>query len=513
MPMWRLTCWTPLMCAPFAALLRVLDNPAQDVELSSVLLSPLYPYTPDDLVQLRAAVRGGNLYAAVLHGSDPRFAPFLQDMEVYRELARALTVGQLIEELFARTGYLAAVGAMPDGARCRDDLLAFAAWAANAGARGLSALVRAMDAAKAGSGVQAPSIGQSRPGCVSIMTVHRSKGLEFPVVFVANTSHKFNQSDAIYPVLYHKELGIGLMLRAGSSASRYKTLPYTAVAQTIKRETLSEEMRILYVALTRAQDALIITVPLKRPESELKNPAMFASAEATDAEAMLGAQNWALWLLTAAMLHPASEELWKYSELLPHHIPTEAPLNIRLLDPPPAVQAAEPEAPALPDDALTERLLEAFTWQSPNKALETIPVKVSVSAVTHTKQELTLRRPAFLQKSGMTGAERGTAIHAFFAERPLWPAAARAGSRSAAPAGPAPAGPGAGQSAGSGTGTPVFLPAGYGSALPLPARSCGKNRSLPRCRPEKSSPKRRAGGESGQGPGAGAGHCRCGAGV
>ena len=209
---------------------------------------------------------------------------------------------------------------MPDGARCRDDLLAFAAWAANAGARGLSALVRAMDAAKAGSGVQAPSIGQSRPGCVSIMTVHRSKGLEFPVVFVANTSHKFNQSDAIYPVLYHKELGIGLMLRAGSSASRYKTLPYTAVVQTIKRETLSEEMRILYVALTRAQDALIITVPLKRPESELKNPAMFASAEATDAEAMLGAQNWALWLLTAAMLHPASEELWKYSELLPHHI-------------------------------------------------------------------------------------------------------------------------------------------------------------------------------------------------
>ena len=126
------------------------------------------------------------------------------------------------------------------------------------------------------------------------MTVHRSKGLEFPVVFVANTSHKFNQSDAIYPVLYHKELGIGLMLRAGSSASRYKTLPYTAVGQTIKRETLSEEMRILYVALTRAQDALIITVPLKRPESELKNPAMFASAEATDAEAMLGAQNLSL---------------------------------------------------------------------------------------------------------------------------------------------------------------------------------------------------------------------------
>ena len=85
------------------------------------------------------------------------------------------------------------------------------------------------------------------------------------------------------------------------------------------------------------------------------------------------------------------------------------------------MQAAKPEAPALPDDALTERLLEAFTWQSPNKALETIPVKVSVSAVTHTKQELTLRRPAFLQKSGMTGAERGTAIHAFLQSVPFGP--------------------------------------------------------------------------------------------
>lgn len=368
-----------------------------------------------------------------------------------------------------------------------------------------------MDAAKAGSGVQAPSIGQSRPGCVSIMTVHRSKGLEFPVVFVANTSHKFNQSDAIYPVLYHKKLGIGLMLRAGSSASRYKTLPYTAVAQTIKRETLSEEMRILYVALTRAQDALIITVPLKRPESELKNPAMFASAEATDAEAMLGAQNWALWLLTAAMLHPASEELWKYSELLPHHIPTEAPLNIRLLDPPPAVQAAEPEAPALPDDALTERLLEAFTWQSPNKALETIPVKVSVSAVTHAKQELTLRRPAFLQKSGMTGAERGTAIHAFLQSVPFGPQPPALEAEVQRQLDLHLLDPELAKVLDLEQVRP-FLPAGYGSALPLPARSCGKNRSLPRCRPEKSSPKRRGRGER-PSPGAGAGHCRCGAGV
>ncbi len=185
---------------PFAALLSILDNPAQDVELAAVLLSPLYPYTPDDLVRLRGKARGGSLYAAVLHQGQGRFGAFLKDLSVFRQLARTLPVDALIEELFARTGYLAAVGAMPDGARCRDDLRTFAAWASSAGARGLSALVRAMEAARQSGGLQPGGSGQTRPGCVSVMTVHRSKGLEFPVVFVANTTHKFNQSDAVRPV-------------------------------------------------------------------------------------------------------------------------------------------------------------------------------------------------------------------------------------------------------------------------------------------------------------------------
>lgn len=131
-----------------------------------------------------------------------------------------------------------------------------------------------MDAAAANGGLSQSAGGQTRPGCVSIMTVHRSKGLEFPVVFVADTDHKFNQSDAIRPVLTHSRLGVGVMLRAPRAAKRFKTLPYAALAQAIRTETLSEEMRVLYVALTRAQDALLITVPLKKTASSLKLPAL-----------------------------------------------------------------------------------------------------------------------------------------------------------------------------------------------------------------------------------------------
>lgn len=404
---------------PFAALLRVIDNPAQDIPLAAVLLSPLFPYTADDLVALRRACPQGSLYGAVLGDAADRFAEFTAALTEYRRLARTLPVAELLEELLARTGYLAAVGALPDGARCREDLLSFTAWASGAGRAGLPALIRAMDAAAANGGLNQSAGGQTRPGCVSIMTVHRSKGLEFPVVFVADTDHKFNQSDAIRPVLTHSRLGVGVMLRAPRAAKRFKTLPYAALAQAIRTETLSEEMRVLYVALTRAQDALIITVPLKNTASSLKTPAVCAAAEATGPEAMRSMGSWAGWILTATMLHPDSDVLWNYTSFLPHHRPTKVALGIRLLPLP--EQTEQPPAPPAPaaDPAAVARLRASFAWQSPRAALEKVPAKVSVSAVVHAARPVALERPAFLQKSGMTGAERGTAIHAFMQSVPF----------------------------------------------------------------------------------------------
>ena len=404
---------------PFAALLRVIDNPAQDIPLAAVLLSPMFPYTADDLVTLRGACPEGSLYGAVLYGGQPRFAPFLETLAEFRRLARTLPVDALLEELLARTGYLAAVGALPEGARCREDLQSFCAWAASAGRTGLPGVIRAMDAARQNGGLTQNTGGQTRPGCVSIMTVHRSKGLEFPVVFVANTSHQFNQSDAIRPVLTHSRLGVGVMLRAGSTAKRYKTLPYAALAQAIRTETLSEEMRVLYVALTRAQDALIITIPLKKAASSLKTPALCAHAEATGPEAMQGMSSWAGWLLTAVLLHPSSDALWAYTGLLPHYLPTRIPLTIKVLPAPEAAPAPEPAPAPAPDETLLDTLRQSFAWCSPRAPLQKIPAKVSVSAVAHAARPVALERPAFLQKTGMTGAERGTAIHAFMQSVPL----------------------------------------------------------------------------------------------
>lgn len=178
-------------------------------------------------------------------------------------------------------------------------------------------------------------------------------------------------------------------------------------------------MRVLYVALTRAQDALLITVPLKKTASSLKLPALCAAAEATGPEAMRSMTSWAGWILTAALLHPDSSALWEYTSFLPHYGLHRAPLAIRVLPLP--EETEQPPAPPAPaaDPAVVEMLKASFAWRSPREALEKVPAKVSVSAVAHAARPVALERPAFLQKTGMTGAERGTAIHAFMQSVPF----------------------------------------------------------------------------------------------
>ena len=232
---------------PLAALLRVLDNPAQDVYLASVMLSPLFGFLPDDLVRLRADFPKGSLYGAAAASERPEIVQFREKLKELRCLAQTLPADRLLEEIFANTGYLAVVGAQENGARRREDVRAFADFVSRAaGQTGLSGLIRMLDAAGSSGGLISSGAGQTRPDCVSIMTVHRSKGLEFPVVFVADTGHRFNLMDLNRTVLCHPELGIGLLLRGGEGrGGLYSTAVYRAVRARVHDESLSEEMRVL----------------------------------------------------------------------------------------------------------------------------------------------------------------------------------------------------------------------------------------------------------------------------
>ena len=177
----------------------------------------------------------GALLLTVNSGEDTPFTgkvrAFYARLTELRRMARSAPAEQLLEEIFASTGYLAALGVMENGARRREDARRFASFCAGAGSGGISALVRAIDAAAlAGSTGQDTVPGGSRPGCVTVMTIHRSKGLQFPVVFVADTARRFNAADTRQPVLLHRIYGAGLRLRPEEGEGAYKTAAYTALS-------------------------------------------------------------------------------------------------------------------------------------------------------------------------------------------------------------------------------------------------------------------------------------------
>lgn len=402
---------------PVASLVRVLDNPAQDVHLAAVMLK-LAGFEPDDLVQLRAARPKGSFYGAVMAAEDEKTKAFAAWLGALRQLAQTVSVDRLMEEIFLRTGCLAAAGVMPEGAARRENLRQFAQFAAGCGKNGLAGVVRAMDAALAGSGVPGPEQGQSRPGCVTIMTVHRSKGLEFPVVFAAGMAHAFNKEDLRAAAVFHPRLGIGLTLRAGQGGT-YTTAPYRAVQAALSAESLSEEMRVLYVAFTRAKDRLILTLTAKDPGKTLAKLAVQLGREHFPAPYLLEhCQSRADWVLLAALCHPAAGALRGELDLDLPRLEAGLPGSFEVSIEPDEQSAEKPAAvtglpTAPPDQALAAAVRQRLDWQYPRRGLTEVPAKVSVTALVHAATETTLQRPSFLYKEGLTAAERGTALHAF----------------------------------------------------------------------------------------------------
>lgn len=413
--------------SPLLSLLRVIDNPGQDVHLAAVLLSPMFHFTPDDLTRLRADAPHTRLFVSLTQCERPACVAFCETFRALRVLAATLPLDALCAEIFARTHYFAAVGAMENGAARRDNLRNFTAFAAAAsvtGMGGLSGFLRRVDSAiesGAAHGAAAPAPPQ---GTVAIMTIHRSKGLEFPVCILADAAHGFNRMDAYRSVLFHPKLGAGFGLRAGEG-SLFATAPQRAIRLAELSESASEEMRILYVALTRAKDKLIITFPHPNPGKLLSELAIsLAGMGGADAFTLAQQPSFAAWLCSMALLHPDCDALRKAAGgvVLPLR-PMRGRMHAEIVPDTQFLQTEQSTAQrtaqakflhtAQPDSALFAALQANFTREDPDAALCTLPAKLSVSAISKDATQPVLARPAFLYREGLTAAERGTAQHSF----------------------------------------------------------------------------------------------------
>lgn len=406
------------------SLLQVIDNPMQDIPLLSVMMSPIYGFTPDEISEVRLCSRTGRLYPAVVEAAKRgvgRSGEFLRNMEEYRTLAATQPVDRLIRLVFEKTGFPDLVRAMSNGelrlANLRM-LLGYAEKYESSGYTGLSGFLRFLERLrKSGADLSAASALSESANVVRIMSIHHSKGLEFPVCILAGCSRNFHKERG--EVLLHPELGLGARLRDPETGVRYTTLPRDAVALELERDEMSEELRVLYVAMTRAKERLILVTSLKNPARTLgKLATRITEEERIQPYAVRSVSSISDWLLLCALRHPDGRALRELAGA-PEEIAVscETPWKIRIVTPVPKVQEEEKTVPAAqPDPALRSRISRRLNFVYPYSALNGVCAKVAASELAAKQTALSFSassRPAFLSESGLTPAERGTALHAY----------------------------------------------------------------------------------------------------
>ena len=260
--------------ATVRAILEIINNPLQDIPLTAALTSPVFGYTAEELAILRSANRHGDIYTLLASATDEKSRCFMETLNRLRQSARLHSVTGLLSAIYTETNLLSIYSAKPDGQEKLDHLQTFFQLASdyeNAGPKELSRFLEHLTALEergfAGNA-------QQISGGVTIMSIHKSKGLEFPVVFLCGLSRGFNQESIRGQVLCDKDLGLGLGCVDGKLRVRYPTLAKRAISVKTQRESVSEELRVLYVAMTRARDRLIMTYADKKLADKLLDIAM-----------------------------------------------------------------------------------------------------------------------------------------------------------------------------------------------------------------------------------------------
>ena len=412
------------------ALLQIIDNPRQDVPLISVLRSPLFGFSADRLASIRAAAPSGDFYTALKADGGEDARAFLAQLEELRQGAQDMSVHRLLWHLYNQLNVLGVFGAMDGGGERRENLIALFEHARrfeSSGYRGVFAFVtqlrRLLEA-----GREPETVTHGSGGGVRLMSIHKSKGLEFPIVILADLSKKFSTMDFQTPVLVHPDLGLGPVRVDLDRRIQYPTVARKALEQVLRRESRSEEMRILYVAMTRPCEKLILVDAEYNAPGHLKKLLPSAACPAHP-EAVSGCGSMGDWVLLPLLCRPEAAPLRQLAEMEVPALYTgdTAPWSVFVHSGEEYAQRPAPAAPEVQAEEREEQTVDTtlldFTY--PWKASVQLPAKLTATQLKgrEADQEIAehaalpprirpLRQPLFLQGTlGLTPAERGTATH------------------------------------------------------------------------------------------------------
>lgn len=252
------------------SVLKIIDNPLQDIPLVVVLRSSICNFTDNDLITIRLTDRNCNFYEALIKTRiicdgdlKDKIESFLEKLEKWKSISQYMPLDEFIWQIYLDTGYYQYVGLLPNGAMRQANLKTLfekAKQYEKASFKGLFNFIQFIDKLKKQNGdlASAKLIGENED-VIRIMSIHKSKGLEFPVVFLCNSHKKFNMQDLNDNILLHQDIGFGPTIMDATRKIKYSSIAKDAIKLKMKQETLSEEQRILYVALTRAKEKLYIT--------------------------------------------------------------------------------------------------------------------------------------------------------------------------------------------------------------------------------------------------------------
>ena len=434
------------------SLLKIIDNPLQDVPMIAVLRSPIVGFTAEELSDLRLLNKELYFYEIIKEVSEgnleanealkEKCISIIDNINVWREKSVYTPIDEFIWYLYMDTAYFGYVGAMPNGKLRQANLKILfqrAKQFESTSFKGLFNFINFINKLRKSSGDMgsAKVLGENED-VVRIMSIHKSKGLEFPVVFCAGTGKQFNLMDLNSSILYHEELGFGPDYVDLEKRNAYTTLAKEAIKKRIRLETLSEEMRILYVAFTRAKEKLIITGATRDLEKAINNWVSSASLDENiilPSEVLKG-KSYLDWIALAMCKHADGEILRDVAGVTRDLIKVDYSKwkikfwNKDLLITSKEVEVVEEENEKnLIEEAenikyIDKEIERRLGYKYKYKEGAMIPSNVSVSDLKMSDyeydgittleifKEKPLIKPKFLQEEkGLSAAERGTIMH------------------------------------------------------------------------------------------------------
>ena len=416
-------------------LLQIIDNPHRDIPLAAAMASPVFGFSPEELALLRAQEQNGDLYDCLCACREPdkKLRAFLSWLSRMREESRRMPLPEFLNAVVQSSGLETVFAAMPDSERRQSSLAAFASFVtsgAQAELRSLSELVQLLTQLQQRDKGLPAQDAPVRPDAVRILTIHKSKGLEFPIVILADLSKKMNMKDNNPAVLTDEELLIGSNVVDLASRSYYHGLARRAIIDRKTAQNVSEEMRVLYVAMTRAKEQLIMTscsakyaLRLKKLLPRLSEPlGPWVSAAVRQPDE---------WILLAALCRTESGALFAECGPCAYSRVRRYPWLVTLQDVSPAAPAARgarPDALCAVQPLDREQVMQSAGFHYAHEAATRLPAKLTATQLKGRGLDLEAaeeapaqpepvrkpwRTPQFLQDRPLTGREKGIATHLF----------------------------------------------------------------------------------------------------